>query len=152
MIHHDERIQVGICVDLLAQHNKIHYLSLVATLGIILTALIMAVFSSATIVLLLVALLGMLFGVLETWLAVRVGFDEALLRRWSLQLSAQAWNLESMDQALMALKLMPTHKAGRDLDSRLQACIGLLHRQSWYCAAQYLALLVILAVQIGGNW
>jgi hypothetical protein len=139
------RSSITTCADLLAQHTKIHYLSVAMTAGVVLTALLLAGLGSLTKAGAAVSASAVLAGVIETVMALRVGFDAALLRRLGERRGFTAKDLQDLDHALLSLKFMPAHKTGRSLDLRLHGCMGLFKQQVLWCAVQLLTVLCAIA-------
>jgi hypothetical protein len=84
-----------------------------------------------------VALVVIGLGVAQAWLAVRVGFDAALLRD-----VANRTQFAALDAALVALDLIPPEKAGRPLDERLRGAMRLMRLQGLCLGAQILVLIL----------
>jgi len=131
---------------LLEQHSKIHLLSVATTAAAIVMLLASALLSpSPSFLWLLAATSVIATGLAETWFAVRVGFDRRLLQ----SIAADPEQLQRWDQALLALKLLPESKAGRDPDERLRGCIRLLKRQAELLIVQLaIAIIGVVTLQL----
>lgn len=141
-----EQIKIVACAALLEQANKIHYCSLSISLASVFALLILVISWTQNDILLLGLLLLIVLGLLETYMAIRTGFDARLLNALAKDDSELESQLQNMDQALIQLKLMPEQKAGRNLDLRLLSCMKLFRMQILLCGLQ---LLVILLLAIG---
>lgn len=137
-------VRITACADLLAQHSKIHYLSVALTVGVMLTSLLLAGLGLLSLAGMLGSLLVVVLGLAQLRSAVRVGFDTALLRQLAQSTLYAEQDLQSLDHALIALQLMPAEKAGRSLDARLQGCLRLFKQQAVWCALQLLTLLCLV--------
>jgi hypothetical protein len=100
-------------------------IGLVAGLGVELGALL-------TAALLLVALVGLI----ETYLALRTGFDAALFHRLARDEEGSALDLGKLDAALLELGLLPKAKAGRAVEPRVLGARRLLTLQGLALALQ----------------
>lgn len=87
------------------------------------------------------AVLVVLAGLAETFLAIRVGFDADLFR----QVAAEAADFAATDAALARLGLLPAAKAGRPADIRIAGARRLLGLQVAALAAQ-VGLVVVGAI------
>lgn len=76
-------------------------------------------------------------GLLETVLALRVGFDVAALRR----MAGHEDGASRFDAALLALGLMKPGRAGRPMADRARGCLRLLYLQAIAAILQVAALL-----------
>ncbi len=133
------------CIALLEQHKKIHGLSLpvtVVAVAILLAPL--ALSTSPSLLWLGITTTIILLGLAEIWFALRIGFDQQLLA----SISADPSDLQRLDQALIQLKLMPSSKAGRGLEERLQGCLRLLTWQGRVVVGQL--LVAVIGVGSGG--
>jgi len=125
----------AVCAALLAQGQRIDALSRLLTVG----ALLLAPFAPQNAL----AGLGLVVaaGILQLYLAIRVGFDAALFGRL-----ADMTDLAGMDAALLQLALIPAAKAGRSLAPRLAGARRLLRGQRLALALQLAALLVVIVL------
>jgi hypothetical protein len=105
-------------------------IGLVAGLGIELGALL-------TVALLLVAMAGLI----ETYLALRTGFDAALFHRLAGDDRQNALDLGKLDAALLELGLLPKAKAGREVEPRVLGARKLLTLQGLALAFQVAVVL-----------
>lgn len=119
----------GIAADLLRQGVVVERLSLVATAG----GLLLAILGGRVEAGMLAAGLGIAQG----WLALRVGFDARLFAR----LAGQP-DLAAFDAAMTDLGLMPPAKAGRPVVQRFRGARRLLHLQAGVLLAQALVLAI----------
>jgi len=168
MLDNSEVHQINTVRALLAQHHKVHWLSLVITAMALLT---IGLSNDTTIGkwLLLTCGLTILLGLAQTLVAIRVGFDQQLLENLALdqqlpanlgldqQLSenldlAQAQDVEAarhltqLDNSLVILGLVPQtpNKQGaqRSLIRRLKGCIKLFKYQCVLCILQLIIFFV----------
>jgi len=108
--------------------------------------------ASALVLLLLPAFLGpppvlsttilalvVLLGLIELYLAIRVGFDAALFRR--LAAAPEEFDRARLDRALSRLGLMPEAKTGRPIIERIAGARRLLAWQGMTLVAQILLAL-----------
>ena len=136
----DAVVRITSCANILSQYRNIHWFSSGLTAAAALALLIAQTMNHITIYWLSSAVLMIILGVFETVLAVRVGFDAALLR----QLTERPYSdkrLVELDHALLQLKLLPAHKAGRALETRLSGCLTLFKQQVGVCGLQVVCLL-----------
>jgi|GEM_PF-3498441 len=131
--------------NLLSQHSKIHNLSVAMTVSVLLASLLLVGLGSLDLPGLSGMLLIVLLGVIEMVLAVRVGFDTALLRQLVHSNNFTSADLNGLDQALVWLKLMPADKSVRSLEPRLQGCLRLFKQQVACCMLQLVVLLSVIA-------
>jgi len=109
--------------------------------------------ASALVLLLLPAFLGpppvlsttilalvVLLGLIELYLAIRVGFDAALFRR--LAAAPEGFDRARLDRALSRLGLMPEAKARRPIIERIAGARRLLAWQGMTLVAQILLVLI----------
>ena len=75
-------------------------------------------------------------GLVETYLAIRVGFDAALFHR-----VAHTEDIASLDAALRQLRLLPVEKRGRAIEPRIAGARRLFRFQVLALAAQLACLL-----------
>jgi hypothetical protein len=86
--------------------------------------------------------LSALAGMIETYLAMRVGFDAALFRRLAETADAGPDKLAELDAALTSMRLLPVGKAGRPLEARVAGARDLFYRQVGALTVQTLLLLL----------
>ena len=110
-------------------------LGLIVGLGIELGALL-------TAGLLLISMAGLV----ETYLALRVGFDAALFRRLAEREAASAPDPSCFDAALIALGLLPQSKAGRAVEPRALDARRMLTLQGAALAFQVAIILLATAL------
>ncbi len=149
MTDKSEIASINTCVALLNQHHKIHRLTLCITVTMIAFMLFMSARLEVSIA--IMSIIAIILGVLETVIAIRVGFDQQLLENLSgdsLSDTTIPANLEALDNALNLLKLMPSEKSGRSLPPRLLGCIRLLKKQALLSALQILSILTIAVIVI----
>jgi hypothetical protein len=84
--------------------------------------------------------LVVLLGLIELYLAIRVGFDAALFRR--LAAAPEGFDRARLDRALSRLGLMPEAKAGRPIIERIAGARRLLAWQGMTLFAQILLVLI----------
>jgi hypothetical protein len=89
--------------------------------------------------------LAVLAGVVEVYLAIRVGFDAALFRHLADAAETGTRDLANLDAALMAIGLVPASKAGRPLEARVAGACRLFYQQAGSVALQ-VALFLLGAV------
>lgn len=139
-----ETTTISVITDLLDQHKKIHSLSVGLTVSAILITVMLTALSQSTVLLWVPAGLSIVLGLIETLLAIRVGFDSNLFRTLGKPHLNTQEELKALDEALIALSMITADKAGRDLQARLQGCMRLFKKQALACALQLFALLLIL--------
>ena len=137
-------------IALLAQYEKPQRFSLLLTLA----ALVMLLFSSTlSFYALLSVCVVVIAGMLQIVLAVRIGFDHALLKQLVAVINAEKEpvdldsTLADMDNSLSALGLLADIKAGRTLNSRLKGCVRLFKMQFRLLVLQLAMLLVAVLIQ-----
>ena len=84
--------------------------------------------------------LVVLLGLIELYLAIRVGFDATLFRR--LAAAPEGFDRARLDRALSRLGLMPEARTGRPIIERVAGARRLLMWQGVTLAAQLLLILV----------
>ena len=84
--------------------------------------------------------LVVLLGLVELYLAIRVGFDAALFHR--LAAAPEGFDCARLDRALSRLGLMPEAKTGRPIVERIAGARRLLAWQGMTLVAQVLLVLV----------
>ena len=140
------------CAALLAQHKKVHTFSLFLTIGSItfmLFYLNSGIFSSLWLWPFLIIIL---IGFFELIIAMRIGFDQSLLKSLTEDLYKQnntiTEQLNLLDNALSLLKLIPSYKTSRTLNERLLGCVKLLKIQMFLCCCQFLLLIVYIIFHV----
>jgi hypothetical protein len=91
-------------------------------------------------------MLVLLAGLVETYLAIRVGFDAGIFRN----VAAEAADFSATDTALIRLGLLPAEKAGRPADVRIAGARRLLGLQVAALAAQ--VIIVVVGTMVGLAW
>ncbi len=128
--------------DLLEQGQSVSRLSTAVTVvGV--AVLLLPVFPASTATVPTAAVV-VLVGLLELFIASRVGFDARLFRRLAEDAAAERLDIDACDAALVGLRLMPVRKAGRPVAKRLAGAKRLLMMQNG-------AFLVQVAVAVGGG-
>ncbi|VAW63253.1 hypothetical protein MNBD_GAMMA10-1313 [hydrothermal vent metagenome] len=140
----NEITRIESCIALLEQHNKIHLLSIVATIFALLMLLLKSVLVEISFAGLFVLLLVVIMGLVEVVFAVRVGFDSQLLKNLCKN-NAHTREIASaklgvLDDSLVQLALIKSNKTARALNERLLACIRLFKQQAFFCFFQYILL------------
>jgi hypothetical protein len=134
-----DRPLLTVTAALLTQGRTLDGLSRLLTAGALFGLLAHAVVHDADPVLVTVALLiATMAGFVQTYYAVRVGFDAALFG----QLGEAITDLAALDSALQRLDLLPADKAGRPLEARIAGARALFRTQS-------AMLMVQIAVVLG---
>jgi hypothetical protein len=131
----------AIAAALLRQGRVIHLASCCCTLAAMIGALVARPHMLAFALLVCAILLG----AVQIYLAIRVGFDAALFK----SLARNAIELSSLDQAMLALGLLPQRKAGRPLPARIAGARLLFHLQIAVTLGQFAA---ILAALVATRW
>jgi hypothetical protein len=129
--------------SLLDQGRALDRLSNALTVGALVALVAMAVLGVREPVPVALLALSVLAGATEVYLAVRVGFDAALLR--DLASGPDAHGLANLDAALTSLGLLPASKVDRPLEQRVAGACRLFYRQGGALAAQ-IALFLVGAV------
>jgi hypothetical protein len=130
--------------DLLDQGQIVNRLSLAVT-AIAVAVLLLPVFpaSPATVP---TATIVALVGLVELFLALRVGLNAALLRRLANDAADDRLDVAAFDSALLALRLIPAGGAGQPIARRFAGTRRLL---LWQGAA--LAVQVVVAIAGGSS-
>jgi hypothetical protein len=133
---------------LLDQGRVVDGLSRLLTAAALLVLLLPAVLPAGpqrlpAVILAAVALLGMV----ETFFAVRVGFDAALFHR--LSAGPDALDFTNLDNALMRLGLASEPRPGRSTTDRVAGASRLLYRQATMLALQ---ICLIAAAAVLAAW
>ena len=79
-------------------------------------------------------------GALETYAAIRVGFDIALLKRIQQLDKAPEDTLSQIDNSLIALGFVKPGSAVRDVESRIRGCLRLFRYQALFCIGNMLII------------
>jgi hypothetical protein len=134
---------LGAAADLLDQGQIVNRLSLAVT-AIAIGVLLLPVFpaSAGTVP---TATVVALVGLVEIFLAARVSLNAALLRRLANDAAEERLDVNAFDSALVALKLVPTGKAGQPIARRFSGTRRLLLWQGVTLAVQ------VVAAVIGGT-
>ncbi|MDB5600566.1 MAG: hypothetical protein JWN71_2610 [Xanthobacteraceae bacterium] len=141
-----DRSLLAATAALLTQGRTLDHLSRLLTAGALFGLLAHAVVNDADPMLATLALLiAALAGFVQTYYAVRVGFDAALFR----QFAETASDLAVLDATLDRLGLLPAEKIGRPIEARIAGARALLRMQTLalmiqivvvLCAALFIAL------------
>ena len=123
---------------LLQQGRIIDRWSRLLTIAALILLLATIMMGAPKIVLALVVLVG----IVEIYLAIRVGFDAALFERLR---EPAAMDLASLDAALVQLGLLPASRSGRPLDDRIAGARRLFYKQGAALAIQLAVLLCAAA-------
>jgi hypothetical protein len=121
------RASLAAAAALLAQGRGLDRLSRLLTVTALAALVAVAVLGAPKLMVVALLALSVLAGVNELYFAVRVGFDAALFRR--LADAAETSELTSLDQALIAIGLLPADKAGRPLEQRIAGACRLFYKQ-----------------------
>ena len=113
--------------------DRLSRLLTVAALGLLVGGGALAILSPALATALTLAVLA---GIVQTYFAIRVGFDAALFDRLR-----QTMDLAALDAALVQLGLLPATKTGRRLDQRITGAQRLFLRQGVALAIQVVILI-----------
>ncbi len=145
------------CIALLAQHKKIHSFSLFLTISAIASMFFISSKSFPLIGFWPLSII-ILIGIVELIIAMRIGFDQALLKSLARELYQKndtiTEQLHLMDNALSQLKLIPLTtqtmqtKTSWTLNERLLGCVHLFKKQFVLCGSQILIVIIFIAVVI----
>lgn len=135
---------------LLDQGRSVDRLSGFLTVAALGGAIAGALLTTPRPVLLVTLCLSAVAGLAETYLAIRVGFDAALLRGLVVEAQSGTPNLRALDDALARLGLVANHKGERQLEDRLRGAQRLFYRQLAATAVQ--AALIALGVLASIRW
>ncbi len=149
MSNSQEKIQLKIFASFLEQHTKVNNFSLFLTLIAIFLLIYFTTINKLSTTLLVTLIIVILLGIYETILAIRVGFDAAIINHLACQEHVSDEELISLDKTLVDLnlirELIPERVDGkqntRDIKTRLQACMKLFKKQA-------LSLVIQLAILI----
>lgn len=133
---------VSTAVSLLEQHVKIHRLSSVVTISLILLLIYFSMIQNLSLYWLYSLTLVIILGVMEIYYAMRLAFDISLLDKLQTAQSNLRDDLSELDQALITLKLLPAAKSGRDINDRITGCFRLFKTQIALCVLQFMIVLV----------
>ena len=163
-MHNEQAIcNIKSCIALLAQHKKIHNLSLFLTISAIAAMLFFINSQLFSLIGFWPLLIIILIGIFELIIAIRIGFDQALLKSLARELYQKndtiTEQLHLMDNALSQLKLTPftftlpmkitaQTKTPRTLNERLQGCVHLFKKQFVLCCSQIFMVIIFIAVVI----
>ncbi len=143
------------CIALLAQHKKIHNLSLFLTIGAIVAMMFFMSSKLFSFLWFWPLLIIIVIGIFELIIAMRIGFDQALLNSLAKELYQKndiiTEQLHLLDNALNQLKLIPTSmqtKASRTLNERLLGGVDLFKKQFVLCGSQVIIVIIFIAVVI----
>ncbi|MCP3670916.1 MAG: hypothetical protein GY746_07950 [Gammaproteobacteria bacterium] len=141
---------IEVCLAMLAQHRKVHLLSLCLTLLSAGAIVFSYLYISSTILELIPLILVLAFGAVELTIAIRIGFDQQLLismnkyRDTDKQMDIDK-EFSLLDDILIELELVKTKKPKRLLTDRLLGCIKLIKQQWVLCSLQ---LIMIVSVPL----
>ena len=133
------RAVAAVSADLLGHGRRIHDVSRLLTVAAGL-GLVAGIVSPRSLTPVLAAGLAALLGLVETYLAVRVGFDAALFDRLSGR-TATLPDLEALDGALTSLGLVEGGTADRPIAARAAGARRLLAWQGRALAGQVAVLI-----------
>jgi len=134
----DLATRAAVLADLLAQGRIIHAGSMLATfVGLLALAGSALVADLASVVCVAWASSAALLGLIESYFAIRVGFDRALFRRVGHGLS-----LDTLDSSLAALDLIDEDGQGAAFTRRKRGCMRLLAWQAGVTVAQYILIII----------
>ncbi len=143
-------INIEVCLAMLAQHGKVHLLSLCLTLLSAGAIVFSCLYISSTMLELIPLILVLIFGAVELTIAIRIGFDQQLLismnkyRDTDKQMDIDK-EFSLLDDILIELELVKTKKPKRLLTDRLLGCIKLIKQQWVLCSLQ---LIMIVSVPL----
>jgi hypothetical protein len=120
--------------DFLDQGQIVNRLSIALT-AIALAALLLPVFPASP-AMAPIAMSVAVVGLVELCLAMRVGFDAALFRRLASDAADDRLDVTASDQALVALRILPTKKSGPPIFKRFGGAKRLLILQSTLLGVQ----------------
>lgn len=129
--------------DLLDQGQILNRLSLAVT-AIAIAVLLLPVFP-ASVATVPTAIVVVLVGLVELFVASRVSLNAALLRRLATDAAADQLDVAAFDSALLALKLSPAGRAGQPIARRFARTRRLL---VWQATA---LIVQIIAAVAGGS-
>ena|SRR5262245_59698543 len=126
---------------LLEQGRSLDRLSRLLTAAALLALIAIGVLAAERPVLAAILLgLAALAGLVEAYLAIRVGFDAGLLR--ALTAETDALDPAKLDTALVSMRLIPAAKAGRPIEQRVAGACRLFYRQAAAVASQLILFLL----------
>ena len=132
-----------VCSHLLAQHRIIHLYSVLLSVGSGLLLFVLVLTQSITLAPLIVLLVVCVLGLLETRLAVRLGFDAALFGDLSMQIALdENASLQRLDETLVRLGLIKNVSEVREAQSRLNGALRLFRHQIVVLVLQVAVFLV----------
>lgn len=150
------------CIALLAQHKKIHSLSVFLTISAVAAILFFFINSKLfSLIWFWPLLIIIIIGLFELIITMRIGFDQALLKSLARELYQKndsiTEQLHLLDNALSQLKLMPLSltmnistqaKTSRTLNDRLLGCVNLFKKQIMLCCSQIFIVTIFIAAAI----
>jgi hypothetical protein len=135
-----DRLALAVAASLLEQGRVIDGLSrLVTALAVVGTPILATLLSPLAMGLPLVVIA---LGLLQTWLASRVGFDAALFSRLAASPGAST---EAFDRVMTHIGLLPPGKAGRPWDLRIAGARRLM---AWQAVAMLAQVGVAMAAAV----
>ena len=126
------------CITLIEQYRKPHIFSNGIMLISIMLILFLAITNTLSLFWLLTLASIIVLGIVEMIYAIRVGFDLTLLKKLANKNNSVELGLKEIDSALTQLRLLPSDKTDRNLDTRLRGCIYLFKTQVGLCVLQCL--------------
>lgn len=148
LLEKNEINAIASCIALIEQYTKPHLLSVSVTLATIMLLIYLAIVNMLSGFWFIVLTLIILIGVLVMVYTIRIGFDLTLLRQLEKQENNIDAGLMALDHSLTKLKLIPASKAGRNLNTRLQGCLGLFKTQVGLCVLQIIAVLGSVVIHL----
>ena len=146
MMNNNDIALINTGIDLLKQHRKVHLLSGLLTISTIVLALTLASLGKLSTEWVILMLTSIIFGLIETVFAIRVGFDQNLLARIANSKDTMGDTLSILDQSLSRLNLIKADKKDRDLNTRLHACLALFRKQAMLCGVQIAVLILPIII------
>jgi hypothetical protein len=137
----DEQDLAAAAAALLDQGQRADHLSRPITAAAVIVYLLLpAVLGPLPPVLATILALVAILGLVELYLAIRIGFDAALFHR--LAAVPEGFDCARLDRTLIRLGLTPEARAGRPIIERISGARRLLMWQGLILAAQVLLILV----------
>ena len=139
-------MQLHVVASLLRRGTALDNLSTGLTLLSLAFGLIQLLITGAQPFLLILAVSGVILGLLEKYYAIRVGFDADLFHMVASDPQWLSDRTAALDDALAQLGLAPVDKNTRSWASRSQGALKLLRQQLLFLAVQLLVLLSAIVI------
>ena len=137
-----QQSDIETCIALLHQYKKTHSSSMAISLAAGVILLVAGIAALLSLYWYLALVLLIVLGLVETYYALRIGFDIRLLQQLSACKRDHETAMKRLDDSLLTLSLIAPATSGRQLQQRLLACLRMFKIQNGIVLAQWGMLLI----------